>query len=153
MYLYLQGLVFGCKSLTQIKEEGPPLIRLPLAKLIQQACLEGDPSIHVYGGGKSWCQLSQLAQNISIKWMNSGRLPKNAISAKNSADRQQIMPTGNKVCRPANKSADSNKRPAGGLQLLPVVCGDASQGIPCASKARCKRSVQNQTLNGRIRRF
>ncbi|CAL5382476.1 unnamed protein product [Camellia sinensis] len=133
------------------QEESLPLIRIPLAKLIQQAWLEGNPSIHVYGGERSWCQLSQLVQNISKKWRNSGRLPKKAIPAKNSADRQHIMPTGNTVCRPANKIADGRKRPAGGLQPLPVVYGGVSQGIPCPSKAKQKCSVQNRTPHGQVR--
>ena len=43
------------------------------------------------------------------KQMHSSRPAKNAILAKLSADRQQRMPTGNKMCRPATKCADGNK--------------------------------------------
>ena len=41
--------------------------------------------------------------------MNSNRPEKNAILAKKSAGRQQIVLTGNKECRPANYIAGGSK--------------------------------------------
>ncbi|CAL5378517.1 unnamed protein product [Camellia sinensis] len=59
---------------------------------------------------------------------------------------QNKWPTGNKECRPAIYIADGIKSLAGGLKPWPVMCGDASQGIPCPSKAFPAPPRQNTSV-------
>ena len=91
---------------SQAKRQASPFMALLVLYSLQDKLLKREiPPYTCMKGDKSNSTVLKYLQ----KQMNSNRPAKNAILAKRSAGRQQIVPAGNKRCRPANYYAGGSK--------------------------------------------